>query len=247
GFVEEVNDLQGRPGRTWYLPHHTVLREDKSSTKCRIVFDGSAQFRNDSLNRQLDPGPPLQKDLVKILLRFRRFRVGLQADISKMFLQIGLHEKDRDVTRFLWRELGSQETPRIFRFRRVCFGLTCSPFLAMSVTRHHALNHLQGFPLGANQVLENMYVDDIVFSVDEDEMARETVRQNLDAVLADVPSEDILGKSTSMSKILGIVWDSANDELTYSVLSEVDPWSRDTKRQLISVTAKVYDPLGHLS
>ncbi|KRX35328.1 hypothetical protein T06_10432 [Trichinella sp. T6] len=129
-----------------------------------------------------------------------------------MFLQIGLHEKDRDVTRFLWRELGSQETPRIFRFRRVCFGLTCSPFLAMSVTRHHALNHLQGFPLGANQVLENMYVDDIVFSVDEDEVARETVRQlltlmkkggfqltkwvsNLGAVLADVPSEDILGKS----------------------------------------------------
>ncbi|XP_003369740.1 zinc knuckle protein [Trichinella spiralis] len=207
GFVEEVNDVQGRPGRTWYLPHHTVLREDKSSTKCRIVFDGSAQFRNDSLNRQLDPGPPLQKYLVKILLRFRRFRVGLQADISKMFLQIGLHEKDRDVTRFLWRELGSQETPRIFRFRRVCFGLTCSPFLAMSVTRHHALNHLQGFPLGAYQVLEDMYVDDIVFSVDEDEVARETVRQlvalmkkggfhltkwvsNLGAVLADAVQEN---------------------------------------------------------
>ncbi|KRX98369.1 hypothetical protein T4E_7728, partial [Trichinella pseudospiralis] len=29
--------------------------------------------------------------------------------------------------------------------------------------------------------------------------------------------------------------------------SEVDPWSRDTKRQLISVTAKFYDPLGHIS
>ncbi|KRX11583.1 hypothetical protein T07_10759, partial [Trichinella nelsoni] len=87
-----------------------------------------------------------------------------------------------------------------------------------------------------------MYVDDIVFSVDEDEEARETVRQlvalmkkggfhltkwvsNLGAVLADVPSEDILGKNTSTSKILGIVWDSANDELAYSVLSDVDPWS----------------------
>ncbi|KRZ15249.1 hypothetical protein T11_16503 [Trichinella zimbabwensis] len=237
GFVEEVNDQKGRPGRTWYLPHHPVLREDKSSTKCRIVFDGSAQFRNDSLNRQLDPGPPLQNDLVQILLRFRRFRVGLHADISKMFLQIGLHEKDRDVTRFLWRELGSQEAPRIFRFRRVCFGLTCSPFLAMSVTRHHALNHLQGFSLGANQVLENMYVDDIVFSVDENEEAMETVRQlmvlmkkggfhltkwvsNMKAVLADLPTEDIMGKNTMTSKTLGIVWDSANDELAYSVLSE---------------------------
>ncbi|KRX16284.1 hypothetical protein T07_287 [Trichinella nelsoni] len=55
---------------------------DKFSTKCRIVFDGSALFRNVSLNRQLDPGPPLQNDLVQILMRFRRFRVGLQADIS---------------------------------------------------------------------------------------------------------------------------------------------------------------------
>ncbi|KRZ48027.1 hypothetical protein T02_431 [Trichinella nativa] len=235
-FVEEVNDVQGRPGGTWYLPHHTVLR---SSTKYRIVFDGSAQFRNDSLNRQLDPGPPLQHDLVQILLRFRRFCIGLQADISKMFLQVGLNEKDRDVTRFLWRELGSQEAPRIFRFRRVCFGLTCSPFLAMSVTRHYALKHLQGFPLGVNQVLENMYVDDIVFSVDVEEEARETVRQlvalmnkggyhltkwvsNLGAVLADVLSEGIMGKNTMTSKTLGIVWDSENDELAYrSILGRV--------------------------
>ncbi|KRX85830.1 hypothetical protein T01_8433, partial [Trichinella spiralis] len=43
---------------------------------------------------------------------------------------------------------------------------------------------------------------------------------NLGAVLADVPSEDILGKNTRTSKILGIVWDSANDELAYSVLSD---------------------------
>ncbi|KRZ97647.1 hypothetical protein T08_3806 [Trichinella sp. T8] len=235
GFVEEVNDLKGRPGITWYLPHHTVLREDKSSTKCRIVFDGSAQFHNDSLNRQLDPGPPLQNDLVKILLRFRRFRVGLQADISKMFLQIELHEKDRDVTRFLWRELGSQKAPRIFRFRRVCFGLTCSPFLAMSVTRHHALKHLQGFPVGVNQVLENIErgqrnCGQLVALMNKGGFHLTKWVSNLGAVLADVPSEDIMGKNTMTSKTLGIVWDSVNDELAYSVLSEVDPWSRDTKQ-----------------
>ncbi|KRY47812.1 hypothetical protein T03_3384 [Trichinella britovi] len=67
--------------------------------------------------------------------------------------------------------------PLKYASTQVCCGLTCSPFLAMSVTRYHALKHLQGFPLGANQVLENMYVDDIVFSVDENEEAIETVRQ----------------------------------------------------------------------
>ncbi|KRZ84096.1 hypothetical protein T08_12499 [Trichinella sp. T8] len=118
-FVEEVTDRTGYPGRIWYLPHHAVIREDKTTTKCRIVFDGSAQYGGVTLNQHLDVGPALQNDLVKVLLRFRRFRIGLQADISKMFLQIGLNEQDRDVCRFLWRSRDVQEAPRIYRFKRV--------------------------------------------------------------------------------------------------------------------------------
>ncbi|KRY36763.1 hypothetical protein T03_12660 [Trichinella britovi] len=112
-FVEEVTDRTGYPGRIWYLPHHAVIREDKTTTKCRIVFEGSAQYGGVTLNQHLDVGPALQNDLVKVLLRFRRFRIGLQADISKMFLQIGLNEQDRDVCRFLWRSRDVQEAPRI--------------------------------------------------------------------------------------------------------------------------------------
>ncbi|KRZ63298.1 hypothetical protein T02_9669 [Trichinella nativa] len=200
---------------------------DKCSTKCRIVFDGSALFRNNSLNRQLDPGPPLQNDLVQILMRFRRFRVGLQA--------------------------GSLEETRIFRFKRVCFGLTCSPFLATSMISYHALNHLQGFPLGANQELENMYVDDIVFYVDEIVDAKETVIQlvaimkkggfrltklvsDMQAVFAKLPSEDLIKKNTNLvSKSLGIVWDLAKDELTYGSPPNVDVGSSDMKHPLICV------------
>ncbi|KRZ38982.1 hypothetical protein T4C_9370 [Trichinella pseudospiralis] len=118
-FVEEVTDRTGYPGRIWYLPHHAVIREDKTTTKCRIVFDGSAQYGGVTLNRHLDVGPALQNDLVKVLLRFRRFRIGLQADISKMFLQIGLNEQYRDVCRFLWRSCDVQEAPRIYRFKRL--------------------------------------------------------------------------------------------------------------------------------
>ncbi|KRZ48485.1 hypothetical protein T02_5855 [Trichinella nativa] len=90
-FVEEVTDKTGSPGRIWYLPQHAI------TTKCRIVFDGSAQYGGAALNQHLDVGPALQNDLVKVLLRFQRFRIGLQADISKMFLQIGLNEQYRDV------------------------------------------------------------------------------------------------------------------------------------------------------
>ncbi|KRX51532.1 hypothetical protein T06_5551, partial [Trichinella sp. T6] len=138
GIIERVENGHGDEGRTWYLPHHMVFKTDQTSTKCRIVFDASAHFRRTSLNRQLEAGPSLQSDLVKILLRFRRHRIGVQADVSRMFLQIGLHKEDRDVTRFLWKEPGDPSPPQTFRFRRICFGLTSSPFLAIAVMQHHA-------------------------------------------------------------------------------------------------------------
>ncbi|KRX16270.1 hypothetical protein T07_11516 [Trichinella nelsoni] len=170
-----------------------------------------------------------------------------------MFFQIALHENDQDVTRCLWRDLGSLEATRIFRFKRVCFGLTCSLFLAMSVIRYHALNNPQGFPLGVNQELENMYVDDIVFYVDEIVDAKETVIQlvaimkkggfrltkwvsNMQAVFAKLPSEDLIKKDTNLvSKSLGIVWDLANDELIYGSPPNVDVGSSDMKHPMICV------------
>ncbi|KRZ47718.1 hypothetical protein T02_7518, partial [Trichinella nativa] len=264
-FVEEVTDRTGYPGRIWYLPHHAVIREDKTTTKCRIVFDGSAQYGGVTLNQHLDVGPALQNDLVKVLLRFRRFRIGLQADISKMFLQIGLNEQDRDVCRFLWRSRDVQEAPRIYRFKRLCFGLSCSPFLAMCVIRHHVKKYQHQFPEAVNEVLENMYVDDLLFSADEEESASEKVAQlrkmmklggflltkwasNHNEVLADVPFEGVTDESSNpMLKALGITWNAETDELSYTIPSNVDPNTLDTKRQLISTTSKMYDPLGYLS
>ena len=42
------------------------------------------------------------KDLTGILLRFRLNKIAIVADIEKAFLQIGLLEDAKDVTRFFW-------------------------------------------------------------------------------------------------------------------------------------------------
>ncbi|KRZ33774.1 40S ribosomal protein S3a, partial [Trichinella pseudospiralis] len=100
GIIEKIENVHGDEGRTWYLPHHMVFRTDQTSTKGQIVFNASAHFGRTSLNRQLESGPSLQSDLIRILLRFRIHRVGVQADVSRMFLQIGLHKEDQDENLF---------------------------------------------------------------------------------------------------------------------------------------------------
>ena len=43
GFVAEVPDQRDDNGTVEYLAHHAVFRDDKRTTKCRIVFDAYAQ------------------------------------------------------------------------------------------------------------------------------------------------------------------------------------------------------------
>lgn len=48
-----------------YLPHHAVIREDKTTTKVRVVYDASCKgFNGVSLNDTLLIGPKLKPELV---------------------------------------------------------------------------------------------------------------------------------------------------------------------------------------
>ena len=60
GQAERVPDdeLQLTNGPVWYIPHHGVYHPQKPD-KIRIVFDASAEFKGDSLNRHLLQGPDL--------------------------------------------------------------------------------------------------------------------------------------------------------------------------------------------
>ncbi|XP_076030377.1 uncharacterized protein LOC143018673 [Oratosquilla oratoria] len=103
-IIEEVpqSEMEG-PYPIYYMPHRPVIKECVSS-KIKPVFDASAVGPNGvSLNDCLESGPSLIPDLVEILLRFRRWKIGLTADITKAFLQIRVQRLDQDVHRFLWQ------------------------------------------------------------------------------------------------------------------------------------------------
>ncbi|XP_055914411.1 uncharacterized protein LOC129947754 [Eupeodes corollae] len=256
--------------RVYYMPHRPVYREDKETTKLRIVFDASAHASNQySLNQHLEVGNNLLPDIITILLNFRIGKIALTADIEKAFLQIMLHPKDRDSHRFIWfsdklNNVDNLPDIKVFRMTRVTFGVTCSPGL-LAVTIIKAIKEAeQTYPRTCALLLKSFYVDDLVCSVDEEIDAVKIQKEaniilksasmnlckwnsNNSSVRRKIPIDQDIHK---LQKVLGLCWLVATDELAVNVdgllnlLESEKP--KGTKRNVLKVMAKIFDPLGFL-
>ena len=172
GIVERVEeDGAGEIGEVHYLAHHPVVRQDKQTTKVRVVYDASAK-RNEgpSLNDCLYSGPPLSETIADVLVRFRCHRTALIGDIEKAFLMISVAEDDRDALRFQWVDDPFSEEPKIIvlRFARVAFGLSSSPFLLNATLKHHIMAYVSEDPEFVQKLLQSLYVDDIISGDSDD-------------------------------------------------------------------------------
>ena len=164
-----------------YIPHHAVVNPSKTTTKVRVVYDASAKTKQDnkSLNDCLYRGPVLLQDLTGILLRFRLNKVAIVADIEKAFLQIGLNENQKDVTRFFWlkniNNLNVDNNIQVFRFCRVPFGIISSPFLLSATLDFHLKMH--NSPI-ADKIRRNIYVDNVITGTESTEEAGNIYRES---------------------------------------------------------------------
>ena len=173
-IVQPVEDSEAtETENVHYLPHHAVVRQDKETTKLRIVYDASAKSTGPSLNDCLHTGPKFDQRILDILLRFRTHRVALIADIEKAFLNVSMSEKDRDVLRFLWYDDITKKQPevRVFRFTRVVFGVSSSPFLLNATISHHLRKHSTSQPQLVRNLSQATYVDDIVTGTNDEDSA----------------------------------------------------------------------------
>lgn len=257
-IIEEVTiNKDDKYKQTFYLPHHAVVKQSSESTKLRPVFDGSAKDPSGiSLNNQLDPGPSLLPLLVDILIRFRSSEIAFTGDISKAFLQLILDPNDRDFLRFLWQG-------KVFRFKRVCFGISCAPFLLNATIRHHLLTH--GDKQLANKMLQNFYVDDLLMCstnvqeafneilqsvkiMNEAKMPLQKWKTNSFALKSKLLDSDICCSSegSSETKVLGIPWNTETDSIgvNFPILSSETKLS---KRRILSIANGIFDPLGFAS
>ena len=271
GHAEPVPASEPTPQHQYYLPMHAVFKHSSSSTKLRVVFDGSATTTSGtSLNQALLVGPTLQPTLSNILMKFRCYPVALNADISKMYREVKLSPQDKDLHRFIWRV--SPDLPvQDYRMTRVTFGVSASPYLAVRTLQQTAEDHGEEYPSVTNHIRTSFYVDDFLGGANTIQEAIELFhnlraillkggfnlckwRSSSSEVLQNIPpdlqekspvKDNTTPQATSHSKALGLEWDSRQDHMSPSIC--VSDSYRPTKRGIISDVAKTYDIMGWIA
>ena len=147
--------------RVYYMPHKPVIRESVASTKIRMVFDASCKptATDYSVNECMNPCPPTQPLLWDIVIRSRTTPACIVGDVTKAFLQIELHEEDRDAFRFIYKL--TDEPEKKFRFKRVLFGRESSPFVLGGVLQHY-LEKAEGDDKVKQDLVHNTYMNNVI-------------------------------------------------------------------------------------
>ncbi|GFU93734.1 integrase catalytic domain-containing protein [Trichonephila clavipes] len=140
----------------------------------------------------------------------------------------------RKLQRILWRE-NMDEPIKTFELSTVTYGTTSAPFLATRTLKQLALDEAGNFPLGSSVVMSDMYIDDVLTGAETLLEAKELKNQLIN-IFAKGDSSEI--------KVLGVYWNPKHDCFSFRV--KIDLHELNTKRDVLSTIARIYDPLGLL-
>ncbi|XP_073841572.1 uncharacterized protein [Musca autumnalis] len=254
GHMKLVESPKSNSAPCFYLPHHGVYKPESATTKLRVVFNGSCPTATGkSLNDLLYVGPVLQKDIISLILNWRMYRYVFNADISKMYRQILINPNQTNFQRIIYRSSPDEEVKDY----------------SLRTLLQLAQDEEQRFPIGAKILKENMYVDDAlvgIHSIPEGIDAKMQLigilqsagfhlrkwTSNCREIIEDVPRDHLLNgeflhfDDKSIAKTLGIRWNAASDTF-YFITEKINNKNSFTKREVLSVIARLFDPLGWLA
>ena len=263
-------EIEQHEGPKYYINYHGVMNPSSVSTPFRIVFNSSLKYCGSSLNEYLAKGPSLLNSLFGILLRWRQKQYGFVGDISKMFHSIEIPHHDQMTHLFFWRSGDKEKLPEdsLYAITRVNMGDRPSACIAQVCLRKAAETDQNDYPEAAEVIKKGTYMDDIVTSTSNKEEgdkrmeemegilqkngfkikawiksgeekpgAKNNVMQSKVRVLmgAEVQSEEV-------ESVLGMLWEPRQDVIGYK--ANVIEEERTTKRSVLSVANKIFDPLG---
>lgn len=249
-----------------------ALEKDSSTTPIRLLFTCDQPTTNGlSVNDVQHCGPRLQRELAHCIMSFRRFKVAVSGDVSKMFLRIQLHPDDAAYQHTL---VGTDPDGPLeeVQLPTVIFGMKSSPYLALRTMLEIAAEVEKKFPIAARLLRESFYVDDLTESFETVQVAEAAVKElnmalestnfemskwssSHSSVLKDIPLEKKMSersidfdetKDHDEVRILGMQWDRHRDVLGYKA-DLPPPIEKPTLRDAASLVAKLFDPLGLLA
>ncbi|XP_058840273.1 uncharacterized protein LOC131695773 [Topomyia yanbarensis] len=274
-FMQEYIDLghmqpseltETKGAKSFYLPHHPVIKEASTTTKVRVVFDGSAKTSTGfSLNDALCVGPVVQDELLTTILRFRTHPIALVGDIVKMYRQVLVHPDDVPLQRIFWR-FSSDMPVQTFDLLTVTYGLAPSSFLATRTLLQLADDEGRSYSIGSRALRKGFYVDDFIGG---EQTVERVIRLRIELsellekggfVLRKWTSNrlevlhgldaDKIGTQSPLEftphetvKALGIIWEPEGDFLRFDSQVQHDG-KPPTKRSILSSIAKLFDPIG---
>ncbi|GFS90182.1 integrase catalytic domain-containing protein [Trichonephila clavipes] len=261
GHMEEIKN-ETLDKINYYIPHHSVYKPEKTSTRLRVVFDASAKTTSGfSLNSILLNGGIIQQDLFSIVSRFRKHEYAFSTDIKKMYRQILVDPYQRDLQRIMWKT--SADAPiKTYKLATVTYGTVSAPFLATRTLKAIADEKKSEFPDAADVICNDSYMDDILSGESTLEGAKKLQTRlyqllqrggfelhkwvsNSPELLKDLSASSyVFGKEFQDApvKTLGMLWDPKVDCLTYKI--KISDKVNFSKRDVLSEIARLYDPLG---
>ena len=263
-----TSQLHTQPGKVWYLPHFNVYHPRKPD-QIRVVFDCSAVFENESLNKHLLQGPDQLNSLIGVLTRFRKEEVAFTCDIEQMFHNFYVNPEHRDFLRFLWFENNDLSGPIVeYKMDVHLFGAASSPGVANFCLHQTAESNRATYGNPAADFLrKDFYVDDGLKSLPtvsqalklikdcqemcaQDKLRLHKFASNKKEVLEALPKEDrakdlktldLRHDSMPVQRSLGTYWCIESDTLGFRIELKDKPL---TRRGILSTISSVYDPLG---
>ena len=178
-------------------------------------------------------------------------------------MTVGIKKEFRNYQCFLWARDGKLANLETYRMNRNCFGVKYAQFNVIAVIRMHASKYMNSNPLAAKAIAEDQYMDDLITGADSLKEA-ESRRNEIFQILKEAgmtmkkwrfsgrekseESQQILALQTP-EKVLGVVWDSQRDILTFNAKPLIDSLKtvKSTKRTVLGAAARLYDPTGFLS
>lgn len=239
----------------------------KETTPLRVVIDASFKTSTGkSLNDIQYKGSMNQDELVNILMRFRKHKYVISADIEKMYRMIFVNPNQHNLQCILWREDPTHPL-HTYSLTTLSFGVKCAPHLATRCLQQLAneFTRRDQYPEAAATITDDFSMDDLLHSGDNEQKVAEIALQvdsilrsanfklrkwksNSEAIVKIVSKLDGTNTNTEPQnshphKVLGLQWCTIDDNITFLFTDKLTNESL-TKRKVLSVASSIFDPLG---